>query len=98
MSSKAILVYEFKEIIQKHFVLEQKIHVIKNDKRFPEGVKYRLILINVKTGNKVLMDNHHPKGHHVHLGDSQFPYEYEDEMKLIQDFKQFVFQHMGVKL
>ncbi|MCY4524492.1 MAG: hypothetical protein OXB84_07125 [Halobacteriovoraceae bacterium] len=98
MSSKAVLVYELKEIIRRHYVLEQKIYAIGSDKRFPDGIKYRLVLIDSRTGNKVLMDNHHPKGHHVHLGEVQIPYEYKDEIKLIEDFKQFVFQHMGVKL
>lgn len=67
-------------------------------KRYPEGVKYGLILTDSKTGKKVLMDNHHPKGPHIHLGDRELPYDYVDEEKLIKDFKELVLANMEVKI
>lgn len=41
------------------------------------------------------MDNHYPKGHHVHLNDVELPYEYQGDEKLLEDFKAFVLNHMG---
>ena len=98
MSPKAILIYDFKEAVQGKYVLEQTIHAVPLDNRYPDGVKYSLIFLDAKTGDRVLMDNHHPKGPHVHLGEEEIPYEYVDDEKLLTDFKHFVLQHMGVKL
>jgi len=66
--------------------------------RYPDSLKYGLIFVDSKTGHKVLMDNHHPKGHHVHLGEQEFPYHYVDENKLVVDFKAFVLANMGVNI
>lgn len=98
MSPKATLIYYLKEVVQKRYVLEQTIHAVPLDNRYPDGVKYSLIFTDTKTGDKVLMDNHQPKGPHVHLGEKEITYEYEDDKALLTDFKQFVLQHMGVKL
>lgn len=96
---KATLIYYFKDYLHEdRYVLEQKIYAIEDLKRFPDGVKYSLILVDQKTGKRVLMDNHHPKSHHVHLGGKEFEYEFTSEQKLIEDFKDFVYQYMGIKL
>lgn len=79
------------------FVLATKIWLI-DDRRYPAGVKFSLIFIDTKTGRKVLLDNHHPKGPHVHLDDEEFTYHYKSEKQLILDFRTFVYQHFGVKL
>ena len=78
--------------------MEQTIHAVPLDNRYLDRVKYSLIFSDTKTGDRVLMDNHQPKGPHVHLGEEEIPYEYIDDEKLLNDFKQFVLQHMGVKL
>ncbi len=44
------------------------------------------------------MDNHHPKGHHIHIDDKEWPYQYVDEIQLMRDFKALVFEYMGVKI
>lgn len=98
MSPKATLIYTFREVVQGRYVLEQSIHAVPLDNRYPDGVKYRLIFVDSKSGEKVLMDNHQPKGPHVHLGEEEIPYEYVNDEKLLTDFKHFVLQHMGVKL
>ncbi len=98
MSPKATLIYYFKEVVQKRFILEQAIYAVPLDNRYPDGVKYSLIFLDTQTGNRVLMDNHQPKGPHVHLGEEEIPYEYVDDEKLLTDFKHFVLQHLGVKL
>lgn len=81
----------------KRYVLETKIWLL-DDHRYPSGVKFSLIFIDTKTGRKVLIDNHHPKGPHIHLDDDEFGYAYVDEKKLIADFKAHVFGHFGVKI
>jgi hypothetical protein len=98
MSPKATLIYYFKEAVQRRYVLEQTIHAVPLDNRYPDGVKYSLTFSDTRTGDRVLMDNHQPKGPHVHLGEEEIPYEYINDKTLLGDFKKFVLQHMGVKL
>lgn len=35
----------------------------------------------------VLYDNHHPKGHHKHIGERQVAYDFVGAEKLLQDFR-----------
>lgn len=44
------------------------------------------------------MDNHHPKGHHLHLDNREMPYEFKDVPTLLSDFEKLVESHLGVKL
>ncbi len=97
--AKAQFVYYFKDYLNdKRYVLEQKIYKVENLEKFPDGIKYSLVLYDRKSNDKVLMDNHHPKSHHVHVGNKEFEYQFTSEPKLMQDFKKFVYQYMGVKL
>ncbi|PIR16651.1 MAG: hypothetical protein COV46_07560 [Deltaproteobacteria bacterium CG11_big_fil_rev_8_21_14_0_20_49_13] len=75
-----------------------EIYDVSKSARYPEGVKYGLILTEPKTGKQVLMDNHHPKGPHIHINDQELSYEYIDEKKLIKDFKKLVLINMEVKI
>ncbi|MBI1818433.1 MAG: hypothetical protein HYR72_25910 [Deltaproteobacteria bacterium] len=34
----------------------------------------------------ILYDNHHPKGHHRHIGRTQHPYEFVGVARLLADF------------
>jgi len=79
-------------------MLEMEIYDVSKSARYPEGVKYGLILTEPKTGKQVLMDNHHPKGPHIHINDQELSYEYIDEKKLIKDFKKLVLINMEVKI
>lgn len=74
------------------------IHDVGKSNQYPDGVKYGLILIDLKTKHRVLMDNHHPKGPHIHINDQELPYTYVDDDKLIEDFKRLALDHTGVKL
>jgi hypothetical protein len=95
---KAVLLYYRKERFQDRYLMEMTIHDVGRSERYPEGIKYGLLLLDLETGHKVLMDNHHPKGPHVHLDETEFPYEFESDEKLIDDFKAFVLDHMGVAI
>ena len=44
------------------------------------------------------MDNHHPKGPHVHVNDTEFTYDYVSDDQLIEDFKMLVLKELGLKL
>ncbi len=94
---KSKLIYHLKEEIKGKYIMELKIHSVE-DKRYVDGVKYALLMIEPKSGSKVLMDNHHPKGPHFHLDDEEFDYSYVSDNKLIEDFKKLVLQHFGEKL
>ena len=79
-------------------MLEIEIFQVGKSLKYPEGVKYGLIFVDTKTGRKVLMDNHHPKGPHVHIDDKERPYRFIDEVTLIKDFKAMVETYMGVAI
>lgn len=95
---KATLVYWHKSRIQSHYILEMAIYQVGKSPKYPDGVKYGLILVDTKTGRKVLMDNHHPKGPHIHVDDQELPYTFVDETRLLKDFKALVETYMGVAI
>jgi hypothetical protein len=45
-----------------------------------------------------LMDNHHPKGPHIHIDDDELPYEFLGLDQLVTDFRRLINEHMGVQL
>lgn len=75
-----------------------EIYKVGNSSKYPDGVKYGLIFTDLRSKKRVLMDNHHPKGPHVHLDDRELSHRCVDEENLIKDFKRFVLEHMGVKI
>jgi len=96
MSSE--LKYWHKSMLQDRYILELQIWIIENDKNYPESYKYSLICIDKKTQDKILFDNHSPKGHHFHINDKEFEYKFINEDNLIRDFEKLIFEHFGVKL
>lgn len=95
---KARLLYWHKARLQGRYILEMKLHRVERSARCPEGIRYRLICIDERTGRRLLMDNHHPKGPHVHRDGLELPYRYADEQRLVSDFRAFVFEFLGVKI
>ena len=87
-----------KKIFKESFILEIKLWEIGKTAEYPDGIKYGLIMVNTKTKQKVLMDNHTPKGHHYHLNDKEFEYNYSGIDQLIDDFYSLVKIHLGVTL
>lgn len=84
--------------LQDRYVVELNIHEVGDPVRYPDGVKYGLACVDLITGRKVLMDNHHPKGPHVHLDYVELPYTFRDISTLMNDFKRMVFEYLEVKL
>lgn len=78
-------VFEHKHI-HKDYIVEIKIYKVPKDEYHPEGFQYSLVLI--KARKRILgYDNHERKGHHIHKGGREIPYEFVDEWKLIEDFQ-----------
>jgi hypothetical protein len=78
--------------------MELTIHDVGRSARYPDGVKYGLLALDLKSGKRVLMDNHRPKGPHVHLDDRELVYDYRGDDRLIEDFKRLVQEHLGVTI
>ncbi len=95
---KAKLKFFAKNMIHDRYVVEVSIYEFAKSKKYPDGIKYGLICKDLRTGDCVLMDNHHPKGPHVHVNDREFTYEYVSDDRLIEDFEMFVLRELGVKL
>lgn len=95
---KAELRFYIKDTIQGRYVLELSIHDVGKSKQYPDGIKYGLICFDTKTKKRVLMDNHHPKGPHIHIDNDESDYAYTSDEKLIDDFNKLVLQHLGVKI
>lgn len=94
----SILKHYHKAKLHNKFIVELVLYEVPKTKKYPLGVRYSLICIEPKTGTKILMDNHHPKGPHIHIDDIEIDYEFISDDKLFDDFEQLVLEHMGVKL
>ncbi len=97
------LVFKDKKLFKDNLVFEAKIWIIEDGDRYPDNIKYKLIMIEPKSGKRILFDNHPPKGHHYHIDVSyssqkQFSYNFETPEKLRRDFTDLVLKHFGVSL
>jgi hypothetical protein len=95
---RAVLIYYEKRELFNRYVIEMTIHDVGQSIRYPVGIKYGLFFFDFDTGKKVLFDNHHPKGPHIHLDQKELPYSYSNDERLIEDFKASVLEHTGVVL
>lgn len=85
------LIHRFKRNYPDGSIEERVIWSVPKSARQPDAIRYRLAYIRREgEAPAVLYDNHHPKGHHKHLGIEQLPYEYVSVDKLIEDFKKDV--------
>ena len=84
---KATLVRHDKVVLKSGVIVEAKIWNVPVSDKYPDGIRYSLFAIH--SDGKVLVgyDNHYPKGHHRHIGDTQEPYVFTDLEKLRNDFK-----------
>jgi len=75
-----------KVILSNGVIVEMKIWDIFEDERYPDGLKYSLY---ATFDGKILVgyDNHHPKGHHRHLGGIEVSYVFSGLDQLKNDFK-----------
>lgn len=81
---KVTLLHRDSEIVA---IAELKVWKVKEDKNFPEGIKYSLFLVNPSTSEVIFgMDNHKPKGHHQHINGEEIIYNFQGTDKLVDDF------------
>jgi hypothetical protein len=66
-------------------VAELKIWNVPRSRDYPRGRKFSLFLV-AGGGVVVGIDNHKPKGPHLHLGSRELPYLFRDEASLVADF------------
>ena len=59
-------------------MIEIAVHQVSGTDRYPDGLKWGLVCVDRVSGRKVLMDNHHPKGPHIHIDDTELPYDFID--------------------
>lgn len=91
----ATLIYASKvfvrhETLDREAILEIKVWELPNSKKFPDGIKYSMFCVDLETKEVLVgIDNHHPKGHHIHFGEFEEFYFFEGVEKLIDDFYMF---------
>ena len=95
---KAKLVRHEKFIVRRRYIIEITVHELPKMDRYPDGLKWGLICVDQISGKKILMDNHHPKGPHIHVDDQELPYEFRDLDALVNDFRKLITEHMGVQI
>ncbi len=82
--SKITMVHKRTEAVA---IAELKVWQVPKTTHFPEGIKYSLFLVNKATGAVLIgYDNHKPKGHHMHVGDMERAFAFQDVDTLIDDF------------
>ena len=65
--------------------IERSMEAIKPDRWRPHGIRYRYAWI--QNGEpRVLFDNHHGKGDHVHVDREERPYKFTNLERLLEDF------------
>jgi hypothetical protein len=95
---KARLLFWRKAHLYERYLWEVEIYQIEDPVQYASGIKYSLIFIDLGSGRRVLMDNHHPKGPHVHIDEKEFSYAYVDRIQLLRDFHALVLEYFGVKI
>lgn len=85
---RAELVVHEKGTSASGFIREVVVWRVPKNVRYPEGFKYRLALVDPARGKTLLlMDNHWPKGHHVHRAGKEGGYDFHSLRRLIEDFR-----------
>lgn len=95
---KAVLVRHEKFIVRRRYLIEISVHQIPRSKQYEDGLKWRLICVDRLSEKRVLMDNHHPKGPHIHIDDDEMPYDFTGLDELVNEFRRLITEHMGVQI
>jgi hypothetical protein len=95
---KATLVRYEKFIVRRRYTVEISVHQVPQSGKYEDGLKWGLICVDRVTDMKVLMDNHHPKGPHIHIDTKELPYEFRNLDQLVRDFRKLITEHMGIQI
>lgn len=83
-SSKFYIVHRTDDL---NAVVEMKIFQIPVCSDYPEGIKYSLFCVDIKTNYVFIgIDNHRPKGHHFHKNEQETVYFFRGPGALVDDF------------
>ncbi|MEK6580254.1 MAG: DUF6516 family protein [Bdellovibrionota bacterium] len=86
--SRAELVIHEKLTSSSGLVREIRVWKMRKSGQYPQGIRYRLALVNCKSGELYLLyDNHWPKGPHVHFDGRETVYSFESVVALLIDFR-----------
>jgi hypothetical protein len=97
-SGKAYLVFKEKVTLRNGLLRDGVIWRVPISQRYPDGIRYRLALVNPEREQLlVLFDNHHPKGHHRHLrnGD-EISYAFRSLTWLVEDYLSAIEDEEGI--
>lgn len=80
-----------KHILNNGLLEERKIWKVTKTRKYPLGIKYRIVLVEPKEHIILLLfDNHWPKGPHIHWENQEKTYEFQSVEQLLNDFYQEV--------
>lgn len=89
--TKATLLLRYKRTDMDGDIIEQVAWKVPASILQPEGVRYRFAFIrHGERSPAVLYDNHHPKGHHKHVGGFEYPVDFKGLELLLDDFEKDV--------
>jgi hypothetical protein len=85
--TRARLLMASKLTLGSGYIEEVKVWSVPVTARYPEGIRFRLVLVDRRAGGIVLLyDNHWPKGPHVHAGGTETRYGFKSVEQLMKDF------------
>ena len=68
-------------------IVEVKVWDVQNSKKYPDGIRYSLFCIDKDSFEVVIgIDNHFPKGHHLHIDGKEEIYYFRSFHDLLEDF------------
>ena len=68
-------------------IAELKVFQVPISIHYPEGLKYSLFLVFKDSGKLIIgVDNHKPKGPHLHIGNNESVYIFRSMDELVDDF------------
>lgn len=85
--TRARLLISSKLTLTSGLIQEIRIWAVRSSSKYPDGTRYRLVLVDPEMQKVLLLyDNHWPKGHHVHEGGIERAYEFTSVERLLLDF------------
>ncbi len=89
--ARASLYHVQKLILKSGLLREIVVWKVATSKKYPDGIKYRLALVDPFSRKLfVLFDNHFPKGHHRHDSDGkEHNYHFSDLEVLVNDYLKY---------
>jgi hypothetical protein len=72
-------------------IAELKVIEVPESAYYPDGLKFSMFLVLKESGQVLVgLDNHKPKGPHLHLYGDEVPYEFKSTDQLVEDFWRLV--------